>query len=81
MEGPAGTAATWLGGLAIAATAVAWIVYLGRVVVSNVIDKETQDKIDVIKDRLVKHYGYNEASANDVLAYVASIFARGDVRS
>ena len=38
MEGPAGTAATWLGGLAIAATAVAWIVYLGRVVVSNVID-------------------------------------------
>ena len=48
--------------------------------VSNVIDKETQDKIDVIKDRLVKHYGYNEASATDVLAYVASIFARGDVK-
>jgi len=48
--------------------------------VSNVIDKETQDKIDVIKDRLIKYYGYNEASAKDVLSYVASIFARGDVR-
>ena len=48
--------------------------------VSNVIDKETQDKIDVIKNRLIKYYGYNEASATDVLAYVASIFARGDVR-
>jgi serine protein kinase len=48
--------------------------------VSNVIDKETQDKIDVIKGRLIKYYGYNEASATDVLSYVASIFARGDVR-
>jgi serine protein kinase len=48
--------------------------------VSNVIDKDTQDKIDIIKGRLIKHYGYNEASANDVLSYVASIFARGDVR-
>ena len=48
--------------------------------VSNVIDKDTQDKIDVIKGRLIKYYGYNEASANDVLAFVASIFARGDVK-
>jgi serine protein kinase len=48
--------------------------------VSNVIDKETQDKIDVIKGRLIKYYGYNEASATDVLSYVASIFARGDVK-
>ncbi|MEM9188798.1 MAG: serine protein kinase [Myxococcota bacterium] len=48
--------------------------------VSNVIDKDTQDKIDVIKGRLIKYYGYNEASATDVLSYVASIFARGDVK-
>jgi len=48
--------------------------------VSNVIDKDTQDKIDVIKGRLIKHYGYNEASATDVLSFVASIFARGDVK-
>ncbi len=48
--------------------------------VANVIDKETQEKIDVIKARLIKHYGYNEASASDVLAFVASIFARGSVK-
>ncbi len=48
--------------------------------VANVIDKETQEKIDVIKARLIKYYGYNEASASDVLAFVASIFARGDVK-
>ncbi len=48
--------------------------------VSNVIDKGTQDKIDVIKGRLIKYYGYNDESATDVLSYVASIFARGDVQ-
>ncbi len=50
--------------------------------VSNVIDKETQEKIDVVKARLIKNYGYNDESATDVLNFVASIFARGDaVRS
>ncbi len=49
-------------------------------IVSNVVDKETQDKIDVIKSRMIKHYGYNEASATDVLNFVASIFARGDIK-
>ena len=37
-------------------------------------------KIDVIKARLIKYFGYNEVSATDVLNYVASIFARGDVK-
>jgi serine protein kinase len=46
--------------------------------ISNVIDKETQEKIDVVKTRLIKNYGYNDVSATDVLNYVASIFARGD---
>jgi serine protein kinase len=46
--------------------------------VSRVIDKDTQEKIDVVKARLVKNFGYNEQSATDVLNYVASIFARGD---
>ncbi|RMG07012.1 MAG: serine protein kinase [Planctomycetota bacterium] len=46
--------------------------------ISNVIDKETQEKIDVVKARLIKNYGYNDVSATDVLNYVASIFARGD---
>jgi serine protein kinase len=47
--------------------------------VSRVIDKETQEKIDVVKARLVNNFGYNEQSATDVLNYVASIFARGDI--
>jgi serine protein kinase len=46
--------------------------------VSSVVDKETQEKIDVVKSRLVRNYGYCEVCATDVLSYVASIFARGD---
>ncbi len=49
-------------------------------VVSGVVDDETQAKIDVVKQRLIKYFGYNESSATDVLNYVASIFARGDVQ-
>lgn len=49
--------------------------------VSRVIDKDTQEKIDVVKSRLMRDFGYNEQSATDVLNYVASIFARGDTRS
>ncbi len=49
-------------------------------VVSGVVDDETQAKIDVVKQRLIKYFGYNETSATDVLNYVASIFARGDTR-
>jgi serine protein kinase len=48
--------------------------------VSNVIDKETQEKIDIIKTRMMKYFGYNEVSARDVLDYVASIYARGDAK-
>jgi len=47
-------------------------------IVTDVVDSETQEKIDVVKTRLINHYGYNEESANDVLSYVASVFARGD---
>ena len=48
--------------------------------VSNVIDADTQAKIDVVKGRLIRDYGYDDESATDVLNYVASIFARGDVK-
>jgi serine protein kinase len=47
--------------------------------VSNVMDKETQEKIEVVKSRLIKNMGYCDVCASDVLNYVASIFARGDV--
>jgi serine protein kinase len=49
--------------------------------VSSVVDRETQAKIDIVKQRLIKNFGYDEVSATDVLNYVASIFARGDVKS
>ena len=48
--------------------------------VSNVVDKETQEKIDIVKSRMIKNYGYCDVCATDVLNYVASIFARGDVK-
>jgi serine protein kinase len=48
--------------------------------VSNVVDKETQEKIDIVKGRLIKTYCYCDVCATDVLNYVASIFARGDAK-
>jgi serine protein kinase len=48
--------------------------------VTNVVDADTQAKIDVVKSRLIRTYGYDEESATDVLNYVASIFARGDAK-
>ena len=46
---------------------------------TDVIDTDTQSKIDVVKERLIKNHGYIEESARDVIQYVASVFARGDV--
>lgn len=48
--------------------------------VTATVDEATQEKIDVVKSRLIKNYGYNEESATDVLNFVASIFARGDIK-
>jgi serine protein kinase len=48
--------------------------------VSNVVDKATQEKIDIVKSRLIRDYGYNDSSATDVLTFVASIFARGQTK-
>jgi serine protein kinase len=47
--------------------------------VSKVVDKEAQAKIDVVKNRLIKNYGYCDICASDALGFVASIFARGDM--
>ena len=49
--------------------------------VSNVVDKETQEKIDIVKQRMIRDFGYDEESATDVLNFVASIFARGDSKA
>jgi serine protein kinase len=48
--------------------------------VSAVVDRETQEKIDVVKNRMIRNYGYCEICSTDVLNFVASIFARGDVK-
>ena len=47
-------------------------------IISNVVDKQTQEKIDVIKSRLMKNFGYCDICATDALNFVASIFAKGD---
>jgi serine protein kinase len=48
--------------------------------VSSVMDQDTQEKIDIVKTRLINNYGYCNICATDVLNYVASIFARGDTK-
>jgi serine protein kinase len=48
--------------------------------VSGIQDREAQQKIDVVKGRLIQQHGYCEVCATDVLNFVASIFARGDVK-
>ncbi len=49
--------------------------------VSSVVDDETQKKIDILKQRMIKDFGYCEVCSNDVLIYVASIFARGSAKN
>ena len=46
--------------------------------VSSGVDKDTQEKIEIVKTRLIRDFGYDEMSAVDVLKFVASIFARGE---
>jgi serine protein kinase len=45
---------------------------------ATVVDDKHQEKIDAIIERM-KSLGYNQQSARDVLDYVGSIFARGDL--
>ena len=47
-------------------------------IISKVVDKATQEKIEVVKTRLIKNQGYCEICATDALNFVASIFAKGD---
>ena len=47
---------------------------------SRSVDPMAQERIDVVKSRLIKNYGYCELCSNDVLNFVSSIYARGDVR-
>ncbi|MFT5286811.1 MAG: serine protein kinase [Planctomycetota bacterium] len=46
--------------------------------VSSVVDPDTRKKIQVIRDRLIDQFGYDEYSAEHVLDFVADLFARGE---
>lgn len=46
---------------------------------ASVVDPDIQEKIDLIKQRLIEMFGYNDQSATDVMDYISSIFARGDI--
>ncbi|MCC7011585.1 MAG: serine protein kinase [Planctomycetes bacterium] len=45
--------------------------------VSSVVDPDTQEKIGVIRDRLMRQFGYDQVAADEVLQHVAGLFARG----
>jgi len=47
---------------------------------ASVVEPHVREKIDAVKQRLIKHYSYNEESATDTLNFVASIFARSDLK-
>src|SRR5262249_42564838 len=44
--------------------------------VSTVVDPDSNEKIRVIQDRLMRQFGYDEISAARVLSHVAGLFAR-----
>lgn len=46
--------------------------------VSSVVDPDTDEKIKVIRDRLCRRFGYDEASAEVVLRDVAGLFVRAE---
>ncbi|HLG42439.1 MAG TPA: serine protein kinase, partial [Planctomycetota bacterium] len=49
--------------------------------VSGVVDKDTREKIDVVKTRLIRQYDYCDTCATVVLSFVASVFARGEAKN
>ena len=49
--------------------------------VEHVVDKDAQEKIDIVKNHLMKHHNYCEVCAGDVLTYVAGILAREEPES
>ena len=44
----------------------------------GVVDDDTQERIEIVKSRLIKDFGYDDQSASDILTYVSSIFARSE---
>lgn len=53
---------------------------LTSLIASQAVDPAAHDHIQMIKKRLIEGYGYCKVCATDVLNFVASVFARGDVK-
>jgi serine protein kinase len=49
-------------------------------VVSTVVDPDALEKIGLIRGRLMREFGYDEVSADEVLQHVAAVFARGEAK-
>ncbi len=48
---------------------------------SNVVDPDTGAKIALIRDRLMRQFGYDQPAADEVLQHVAGLFARGESKA
>lgn len=46
---------------------------------ATVVDPDIQEKIDAMAKRMCEKFGYNDKSARDVLDFIGSIFARGEL--
>jgi len=49
-------------------------------VMSDVVDPDAQEKIAVIRTRLMRMFGYDELAADAVLSMVGGLFARGEAK-
>jgi serine protein kinase len=45
----------------------------------QVVGRDQQEKIDIVRQRLIERFGYNEQSATDVMQHVSGLFAKGDL--
>jgi serine protein kinase len=48
---------------------------------SSVVDPDVQEKIAVVREALMRRFGYDEWSADELLRHVAGLFARGEAKS
>jgi len=53
---------------------------LTNLIAAEAVDPAAHDNIHIIKRRLIENYDYCKSCATDVLNFVASVFARGDVK-
>ena len=51
---------------------------LQSLVSGTTIPGDIQEKIDIVKTRLIENFGYDQQSAGEILTFVASIFSRND---